>query len=225
MTVPRIHPELQLLALLPVILLIGIAAARLRNARSARIPEGRAPIVLPDWRSYAASQDSSLTSIVVFSDFKCAGCRYAHDVLTSLPASYRRAVAIKWWQFPILGPVSIEAARAVACVSSRKDEAALTATLFSAADSLGIVPWADLAARSGIVDGAKLQACVERDDSIAGLLEAKEIALRLGIASTPTVVLDSLVFRGMPSRTYLHKYLERKNAHNSRPRQEETAPR
>lgn len=214
----RIRPAMQTLGTLLVILLIGISAARLRDARSARIPEGREPTVVPEWRRYASSQDSNLTSIVVFSDFRCGGCRYAHHVLASLPGEWQGAVAIKWFQLPLLGPVSVEAARAVSCVRSIRDQAALTTTFFSATDSLGMVPWADLAARSGIADIATFQACVERDDSIAALTEAKEIASKLRITSTPTVLLDSLLFRGMPSRSYLTRYLERKNAREPRPR-------
>lgn len=199
-----------------VILLMAMAVRQVRSARSARIPAGREPTVVRQWREYAASQDSSLTSIIVFSDFKCGGCRYAHEVLSTLPGNRRGAVVIKWWQLPLLGPVSVEAARAVECLSSTRERDALTAAFFAAADSLGIVPWADLAARSGIADGVKLQACVQRDDSIAALTEAREIASRLQVTSTPTVLLDSLLFRGMPSRSYLNKYLERKNARISR---------
>ena len=173
--------------------------------------------MLPDWRNYSASPDTGLTSIVIFSDFKCRSCKYAHEVLKGLSDARAAGVAVRWWQLPLLGPVSIEGARAIACLSSARDQAALTDVIFAASDSLGIESWTKLAERSGISAARELQSCVESEDSLAALTEAKAIAVQLGITSTPSVLLDSLLFRGMPSRNYLNRYLDQNSPRRLRP--------
>lgn len=195
-----------------IILAMALVAGRLRVLRSAGIPKGHEPEIVKEWRRYSHTSDTTKTSVVVFSDFKCEACKYAHEVLSTLLDDARQIFALRWHQFPILGPVSNEAARAILCVSDEDERARLTITFFAASDSLGVTPWTTLAARSRIENPERLQECVDAPDS-PELTEARRLALDLGVVSTPTVLVDSMLFRGMPSRSYLTSYLRK--AHGS----------
>lgn len=196
-----------------MVVAMAVVAGRIRALRSARIPAGHEPTIVNNWRRYAATGDATTTSVVVFSDFRCGACKYAHDVLASLPDPLRPVLSVQWRQLPLLGPVSVEAARAVSCLTDRDERERLTATLFALADSLGMIAWMKVASRTSINSPELLQLCIEGKDSLRELIETRRLAADLGVVTTPSVLLDSMLFRGMPSPSYLTSYLRK--AHES----------
>lgn len=173
----------------------------------ARVPRGAEPRHIREWRAISGSDAAGQTQIVVFSDFRCKACRYAHRILTELPPRLARSVSVKWLQLPLLGPASVEAARAAECVGTQGERSRLFAVLFQHQDSLGLLPWERVAEEARVAQPAQFARCTLDDRTRPSLVATAQLAEQLGVHSTPTVLIDSLLFGGMPSKQYLHRYL------------------
>jgi protein-disulfide isomerase len=166
------------------------------------------------WESFAASgriygiADAPVT-IVEFGDYECPACRVFHGFVDSL-LSIGKSFRVVHRHFPLAGHrFAIPAARASECAANQGNFERMHQILYKHADSLGLVPWWWYAQAADVRDSAKFERCL-RSASPGGALAADTVAgQKLGVLSTPTLLIGRLRVNGVPPFDSLSAYIDR----------------
>ncbi len=178
------------------------------------IPEEHAPEIVTDWQRYGKRGPGTITvpsrvTVVVFSDYACPHCATAASTMERLVRGRSDKVEVVWRHLPQLSGYSFKAAIASECARRVDRFGQMHEKLFSVRDSLGSLPWTRLASEVGIPDTTAFATCLS-DSTIANLVRQDSIvAQELGIKGIPGVLVDSLLFRGVPPFRYLRAYVGR----------------
>jgi predicted DsbA family dithiol-disulfide isomerase len=135
--------------------------------------------------------------LVNFSDYECPACAYFERQLQEMMRRYPEELAVVYRHFPIasLHANALTAAQASECAAEQGLFAAMHRRLFAARDSLGRLPWVELAMQVGLRDTTKFAHCmttnphanIERDMLAVG---------RLGLSGTPTFLIGGVMHTG-----------------------------
>lgn len=207
-----------------VLAAVTIAVAAAKRAffeDNARVPRaGSVPTASPldgaDWNALRdlgrpISDTSGTISIVVFDDFECPACRAFHRTLRSLEAEYPKSLSLRIVYFPLdYHRFARPSARLAECTDNAEVYSRLVDAFFASQDSLGLISWEELAARAGHEKAAEAAICATLPDSserFARIARGIELGRKLGIAATPTVVLNGNVYSSPPGADELKKIL------------------
>lgn len=170
----------------------------------------RQPRSVLDWRRYASvghrvGPVNAAVTIVEFSDFQCQYCRQLAATLATLYEDYPGQVAIVYRHFPLtsLHPGALPAAVAAECAGEQGRFFPYHTALFTEQDSIGILPWAQLALRAGISDTARFNGCITSGRTLSLVQRDQRDGAELHISGTPLVLVNGLEFPGAPSRAAL----------------------
>ena len=167
-------------------------------------PASAAAPAFPDWvvrlienpLAPRVSPRGADVTVVEFFDYSCQYCKAMHPTLVRVMAGDRK-VRLVYRDWPVLGPVSVSAARAAIAAQYQGRHDAFHAALFTAPgrlDEQGI----RAAAVRAKVDWARL----ERDRTAHGpeidalIRETWETAQRLGLRGTPVVLVGRHLLPG-----------------------------
>lgn len=160
---------------------------------------------VPSWVQYAAAgnrlgDSSAPVTVTIFSDYQCPACRELFSKVEVIRQTYPRDVAFVWRDLPLANhPFAAEAALGAKCAGRIGRFEAFHILLFVKQDSLGAIPWSDLAIRAGIADTAAFRACTQGDDIKEELRRDMAAATALHAVVTPTVLVNQLQYTGMPN--------------------------
>ena len=177
-----------------------ISGSKPRSALAARKWER-----IAGWDSIASrgtimGESNAPITVTEFSDFQCPYCRRLAKDLTLLRAKYAPQVRVSYRHYPIESrhPHARVAAAAAECSRSEGMFESMHDLLFAIGDSIGLVPWGNLAERAGMKDSARFLACM-RDPAIAARIDV-DIAdgKRLSMRGTPLVMLNEWRTDGAP---------------------------
>ena len=90
------------------------------------------------------------------------------------------------------------AALAVECAAGQGSFASFHATLFANQDSLGSIPWPELAQRARVRDLRQFEHCLGTRASAGRVSADLEAAAVLGLRSTPSIIVDGLLLASIP---------------------------
>ena len=190
------------------VLVAAVAVLSGFNVRSAII-RSRAltppDALLTEWQEYAAvgqwiGPPTAPVTIVSFSDYQCAACRQFENALGRLREQYADSVAAVVRHLPLGKHAhAVPAARAAICAGAQGRFMELNSLLFEVQDSLGRIPWRVLATRAGVADMPAFQSCLEDAATDVTLRRDFAAAERLGTSTTPTLLVGSRLYRGVPS--------------------------
>lgn len=159
---------------------------------------------VPDWRSYVEGQrigpaDARVT-IVEFSDFECPFCRETAERLRTIRGRYPRDVAVVYRHYPLsYHKHAVPAAKASLCAARQGRFEGYHDALFARQDSLGLIPWTQLAAIAGIPDVPGFEECMRGPDPVPEIERDLAAGTRLGVRGTPAILVnDRLVFGAPP---------------------------
>jgi len=181
-----------------------------------RIPEEHTPRVVANWEAYhmaaadsgtTGAEDSRRIQLLIFSDFQCASCAALVPVLAELESSFGDQLVVRWRHFPILGHLSEAAAMASECARRQGKFEQLHLRLFAKAPDLSTTSWRAMASEAGVPSPDQLQTCIGDPETRRIVRSHVEMAERLGATVTPTLLLDSLLFKGSPHQRYLRAYI------------------
>lgn len=168
---------------------------------------------VPDWREYAADghamgpSDAPVT-ITTFSDFQCPACRALAASLDTLRARYPREVRVVYRHFPLDGhPYAREAAQASECAAAQGRFPEFHDALFAAQDQIGRRPFPRFAESAGL-DVRSFVACADSASRIS-LASDTEMARRLGVRATPTLLINGTRTEGAIPTSMLESYVQR----------------
>ena len=169
---------------------------------------------LPDWRTALEGgtrtpADSGAVVLTVLSDFECPACRaFMLGPLTATRQAFGKRVQISYHHWPLpqhrFAPLS---ARAADCAELQSKFWEMHDVLFERQDSLGLLPFTELASRAGISDTGAFAICLNQVGPSTH--SGTRIATLVSATGTPTVILDSLVLSSVPNQTTLDSLIEK----------------
>lgn len=172
---------------------------------------------VPGWRnllSAAVPGDSiavasTPATVVVLSDLECPYCRDFHRVLWAVQEAHPGQVSLAFVHFPLgIHPHALEAARAVECAAEQHRSGSMIDAIFSAQDSLGVLPWDSFAIRAAIPSIPALMGCLSNPELPLRVAEGRRLADSIRAPGTPTVFVNEWQFAYPPSREELTTVVE-----------------
>ncbi len=159
-----------------------------------------------DWKAVATGADTLFHSenpslvITVFSDFQCTFCRQLQAYLVEFVNEYPGRLLVLYRHLPLeaIHPDARRAAAASKCAGAQGRFREYHDKLFESQDSIGRLPWVELAARAGVADLEAFSACRATPSIDAAITGDVEAARALRIQGTPAVLLGGLLVRGLP---------------------------
>jgi len=183
-----------------------------RELRSGTAPSNGRQLAPPelqeDWREFLPAgievgTPSASTVLMVFNDFECGGCKLFHDRRMGGLVE-RGDLSIRLLHLPLsIHRFAPSAARAAECADLQGRTHAMVATLFAKQDSLGLKSWASYGEEAGVTDPGAFQQCVADTIPFERITASMELAERLEVNATPTLMLNGWLFRGIPSEEQL----------------------
>jgi len=160
-----------------------------------------------DWRSYTTGgirtspASGQLLVITIFSDYECPFCKRLSPQIAKLQRRYGSRLAVIWRQYPAPAghPFAMTAAAAAICAASENRFEQVHERLFNELTDSSSVALTSLALRAGITDSARFARCLRDANTKAPINRDINEGDRLGIRGTPTLLIDSLKFDGLPA--------------------------
>lgn len=196
-TVRRPHIPLTIYLLIPLAFLLGLGTGNFLWASDRSDPGGTAINMdaLVDDDPSVGPENAAIT-IVEFSDYQCPYCQlWYQQVYSRMMSEYAGQIRFVYRDLPIQGhPQSLPAAVAANCAGEQDAYWPFHDALFSGQSDLGRATYLQFAGGIGL-DTAEFTACLERADQTEPQADYQD-ALRLGINSTPTFVINGQVVVG-----------------------------
>jgi protein-disulfide isomerase len=156
-----------------------------------------------NWKEYASrghrlGAGSAPVTLVVFSDFQCPYCRRFATYLPALRTRFGDNLAIIFRHFPLQYHVLAKvAANAAECAGEQNRFWEYHDLLFEKQDSLGVVPWTDLAKRSGVQDTIAFKTCQTSTRSARVIGVDSSDAVKLRLHGTPGILINRILLDGL----------------------------
>lgn len=169
--------------------------------------------LLHDGFSFVAGNPEGDITIVEFLDYQCGFCKRAHpDVKALIAEDPNLRLVVK--EFPILGPMSVQASRAtIAVLNDQGPEvyAKFYDKLMTHKGQLNEAVINSLAKDSG-VDLAAMTLVASGDGISAQILETRALANEMQLTGTPSFVIGKTVLRGYLPLEELRKIVAEERA-------------
>lgn len=199
-------------ALAPAALLLGSSAVFAQNAvdnsdivkaelekASAQAAAARASALLRDPGSPVLGNPQGDVTLVKFTDYQCTYCKAADPRIEKLIADDPKVrVVVK--EFPVLGPVSLVAAKAALASQKQGKYAAYHQAMMA---YRGKLTDADIFAMAGKVglNVDKLKADMESPEVTDQIIATFDLARALKISLTPGYIVNATVLSGVSAKT------------------------
>lgn len=160
---------------------------------------------IKDWRSNLSvgttlGSAQAKVQVVEFADFECPFCGSLHPRLKRLRGRYPHDVALVFVHVPIDGHrFSMSAARAAECAGDQGQFETMHDKLFEDQQELGRKPWSSFAAEARVPDLSKFQACVDSGVVTPKIAQGQELAQKLSVHGTPTVMVNGWLLSKAPN--------------------------
>jgi protein-disulfide isomerase len=181
-----------------------------REIFSTPIPKSRGPVVdFPEWRKFIESgatigPASARHTITVFSDYECPFCQRFSPRLRAFLENHPDTRAVIH-HLPIDGlhPHARLAAYAAECSRGYNRFSAMDSLLFTHPTELTTESWGWFAAAAGIRDSVGFMKCLTRVDVARAIERDINLARKVPVTGTPTVIFDNWLIDGTPGITVL----------------------
>jgi protein-disulfide isomerase len=175
-----------------------IVKAELEKA-AAQAAAARASALLRDPASPVIGNPQGDVTLVKFSDYQCSFCKAAEPRIEKLMAEDPNVrVVVK--EFPILGPVSVVAAKAALASQKQGKYHAYHQAMMGYRGKLTPDDIFAMAAKVGL-DVARLKADMESPEVTDQIIATFDLARALKISLTPGYIVNATVLSGVSART------------------------
>lgn len=159
-----------------------------------------------DWKRYAEGSHrrgppEATVTVVEFADFQCPFCREFAVNLDSVLQRYPGRLAVVFRHFPLqlIHPFARDAATASLCAERQRRFWEFHDEIFRDQREIGLTPWEEFAARSGIPDSAAFAVCLKEKWPNASIEADSLEGAILGVRGTPAFLVNDKLYRGSPS--------------------------
>lgn len=137
--------------------------------------------------------------LLIFNDFECGGCKLFHDRLIGR-LQEQGDLSIRLLHKPLRGHrFAVIAARAAECADKQGKGRELVHGLFARQDSLGLKSWQTFGSEAVLPDVPSFVDCVTGSEELPRIAAGLELADRLRVTGTPTLMINGWLLRGIPS--------------------------
>jgi len=167
-----------------------------------------------DWRDFIDTTRTDGASrarvaVVVFGDYQCPYCRVLAERLAEIAGDYDRQVVVQNRHFPLpQHTFAFQAAVASECANEQGLGDEMHMALFAKQDSLGRMPWRDIAASIRGVDLNAFDDCIDDEKARAVVVSDTLKGRQLDINGTPTVLVNQQRVTGAPIASDLRRLIE-----------------
>lgn len=147
----------------------------------------------------SGSEDAPI-QVVEFGDFQCPYCARFEETIQVVKSNHPKLVAFTFAPFPLdYHEFAISAQHAVECahLQGRFDE--MRSLLFKKHRLFGSIAWTEFAAEVGVANIDKFSECLDDPRRIERIVLSRELADRIGVRGTPTVIVNGWKFPMSPS--------------------------
>ena len=146
----------------------------------------------------------------VFTDFQCPFCKSLAATVRQVLRERVDAVRVVVRHFPIerIHSGALGAAKAATCAGAVGRFEPMHDLLYASQDSLGIIPWARLAAAAGITDTVDFQLCMGSAVAAEVIQQDTASARQVGVRGTPTVLVNDVVIPWTPTKALLDSLID-----------------
>ncbi|WP_411279184.1 DsbA family protein [Gemmatimonas sp.] len=138
-------------------------------------------------------------TLLIFSDYQCPACKRFERLLSDYAQMSRSKLTIGYLHFPLpTHPQAVRAANLAECANILGRFSLAHHVLFEAQDTLSRINVAEIAKRMRPVDSVAFIDCAEQSDTSAAVVESIELARRLSVRATPTLIVNGWL-TGVPS--------------------------
>lgn len=178
----------------------SIAYAALSNGQSAgdaQTPRAAsAPVYVPEWKHFESvghriGSDSADVTFVEFADFECPYCREFNSAFREFSQKVDGDVALVFVHYPLpQHKFSRQAATASECAANQGQFGNFVELAFSKQDSIGLKSWESFATEAGVGNITQFRECLTAPEIQRRIDSAVQAADKIGIAGTPTIILN-----------------------------------
>ncbi len=155
-----------------------------------------APTVTLDLTGYPAKGPENASIVIAeFADYRCPHCKAAAATLKQVQADYPDQIRLVMLDFPILGNLSKELAKAAHCANEQGKFWDYHDELFSNQSDITLEKATSIAEELGL-DVTQLSTCMESEASEQHVTRAAAQAAQLGLTGTPAIFINGLAYRG-----------------------------
>ena len=156
----------------------------------------------------AAVGDNAPLVLVVYGDYECPSCRVVHRTLETFRRDNHNNIAIVYQHWPLSNHrFAYTAARAVECAREQGKFEEMHNIMYDTQDSLGLVPFVELAERSGILDLTRFELCSRSRDTLTAIEQGIRNAMKLNARGTPAVIANGWYLGSLPNTARLDSLL------------------
>lgn len=206
----RIDRVLSIFLTVAAVVIAGVLVRREFFARdSGPLQISTEPEFTSNWKSllsqgHLIGRSDALMHIVEFSDLECPFCARFHVSFNFLREKYGDDVALTFIHYPLsYHKFAMPAARASECASKQDRFAQFIDLVFRHQDSLGQIEWAAYAERAGVPDAGAFARCLEDTTSLPRITAGLQLAEKLRIQGTPTVLVNGWKYPVPPTQAQL----------------------
>lgn len=209
--------ETALIAVSVIVLLgAGVIYARSARATDAEEPERFRKTAINrdslEEHGYAWGPANATTTLVVFGDFQCPGCRAFANVIDSVVRLHPKTRVIeRHWPLVSLHPFAFKAALAAECGRSMGAYVSVRKSLYERPALIDAEEWGLLARTAQIRDTGAYATCVRSERFRSDVERDAKFAEEHGFRGTPTVILNGQVFEVTPDLPELQQQLRGSN--------------
>jgi protein-disulfide isomerase len=162
------------------------------------------PVFLKNWKDWMGKgvqlgPSGAAVQLIEFSDFECPFCASFNQTLKDLKKRYPTQVSLTYVHFPLpMHRFAMPAARAAECGDRQGRFEAVHDQLFEDQASFGAKPWSAYAAEAGVPDLAAFEACIDSAIAFPKIEAGKQLAAKLDIQGTPTLIVNGWKLAGTP---------------------------
>ena len=184
-----------------------------RDKRPVEQPASSAPTLMgtQDWDNIRRlaiplGDTSGRVTVVEFADFECPYCQAFDARVRALMAERPGLIARRFIHFPLRNHrFALPAARAAECANVQGSFVGMHDALFAKQDSLGLKSWGSYARDAGVQDTAQIIACSATALTPTRVEAGISLGRRIGVHSTPTVIINGWRFEVPPNDTVLRE--------------------
>lgn len=205
-----------------VSVVIGIAAvvvavtAVMNTVRARAIPTVRGSETKFEerWEQYLSygsnfGDKDAPVSIIEFVDFECPGCRGFERAFSALPPELSAKTRLTLIHFPLdYHRFAPGAGLAFECAAAQGRANEMRSMLFELQDSLGLLDFDEIARRVSVADLSAFRTCVEERHPAARLDSGRVAGERMGLAGTPTILINGWRLGFTPNASQLKEIVE-----------------
>jgi protein-disulfide isomerase len=183
------------------------------------IAAGPAPVrvdrMIPDWRQQEAlgrriGPATSALTVLEYADFECPACLGFFREIEKVRSAHPQDISIAFRHFPLrYHKQAYPSARAAECAAAQGAFEEMYKMLYTSHDSLGQVPYRELAKRAAVPDLTRFDACFADTSRVPRVEADLKAAEATQIPGTPGVIIDGKLWQTrMPRSEDLEKLIK-----------------